>query len=162
MSNTYDLKNVSTTTDTVVIEVLDRANLAEIDRENSIDPKNGKQLISATYALASGNPDEPMKVSAIIRVDPKANAGIGEAVTTIKVETPLVCENGSSEELFRETVVSTMTIRCPGLVPMPDSADFLALAHMTLSGLFDATDGSDIPTTAVVDQLRYGIPTINS
>lgn len=158
MANTYSLKNVSSVTDSIVTTLLDRTNLSEVDRQNTVDPKTGYQILSAAYALASGEPDEPMKVSVTIRVDPKAN----ESIVTAKVETPLVVTNGASEEILRDTVTSTYTVKCPGTVPVPSGANFIKLAQMTVSALFDAVDGSDLATTDVVDQLRYGIPTINS
>lgn len=162
MANTYSLKNVSSITDSVVVTLLDRTNIAEIDRQSTTDDSTGYQTYSVTYALASGEPDEPMKIHLVIRVDPKANSGDGETVVTAKVETPLVVTNGASEEILRNTVTCSMTFRSPGMVPVPHASDFLKLGMMTLSALYDSVDGSDLATTDVMDQIRYGIPTINS
>jgi hypothetical protein len=162
MANTYSLKNVSAVTDSVVMTLLDRTNMAETDRQSTVDDRTGYQTYSATYALASGEPDEPMKVSLTIRVDPKANSGDGETVVTAKIITPLVVTNAASEEILRNDVVCSVTIKSPSNVPVPHSSDYLKLGMMTLSALFDSVDGSDLATTDVMDQLRYGIATINS
>lgn len=157
MSTTTAILNIEETTKTVVVPFLDRTDWTEIDSFLSDDGNIRRKV----YQLATGDIESPATIRVSCYVAPE-KSGFGQVTMTIKLETIVEkTDDTSGEVLMHEPATVAITTVMPGSSGVPDVSDFLALIGNAYSCFFSDVDGSNIPLTDVVDQLKYNIPTIS-
>lgn len=158
MTTTKSIRNVIETPDTIEVPFLDRTNLKELGNSTSPDGLTREKV----WQYAAGDEDFPMTLRAAVYVKPTANDGLGEVVSTYKIATYATeVDDTSGEIIWSGPVTASLTVKVPGPSAAVDSDDFLALVANLYTAYFAGVDGSNIPTTTVVDQLKFNIPAIS-
>jgi hypothetical protein len=113
------------------------------------------------YQLASGDESRPMTVRVSCYRKPAANGGQGESVYTAKIAGYATeVDDTSGAYLVDGPFSGQITMKVPVQGGVFDEALFLRLLGNMYTIGFDAVDGSNIPTTAVVDKLKFAVTSI--
>lgn len=158
MSTTKSILNVMATPVLTNVPFLARTNMI---KQSSILSADGLDAVS-NYVLASGDEDFPLTAQIGVYRKPTALNGRGQVVTTFGIKTYAnEVDDTSGEELWNEPVTATITVRMPGSSPTLDTADFMSLVFNLASMIYAGVDGTNNPTTTVVDKIKYGEATIS-
>jgi hypothetical protein len=159
LATTVSILNIEETTKTVVVPFIDRADWTEIDSFLSEDGLNRRKV----YQLSTGDIESPATLRVSVYKNPGKGAQIGNVVLTVKIETIVTkIDDTSGEVLVHEPASVSITTTMPGASAVPDVDDFIALVSNAYSCFFHDVDGSNIPVTDVVDQMKYNIATVMS
>lgn len=158
MSTTKEILNLMATPTTVEVPFLVRASFEEVSSSTSNDGLDRVKVFQYT----GGDEDNPMSLNAAVYRNPSKNAGLGEVVTTYRIDTYAREVNDSSGEvIWIAPVAASITLRVPGVSAVVDSADILCLLGNLYTAFFATVDESDNPTSTVVDKLKYNVPAIS-
>lgn len=157
MTTTKSILNVTATPVTTEVPTLDRTYVALI---SNVVSANGNDR-EAMYQVAAGDEDFPMSIRCRIQSRPSKNNGQGEIISTYQIETfAMEVDDTTSETLWTGPVLASLQIRMPGQSAVLDTDDFMSLLGNLYTAYFSGVDGSNEPTTSVVDRLKFNIPVI--